>query len=329
MTVSETLIAACEALRYDIQQVPGIYERRIFAESPYSLSIGISQPAGLRVLFLTVSRRSVRGRLEIETRGFRLHAEPYSGLQDVRIRLEETHRSFADLFGHLCLDVVGTVLASLTEELAVEGLRTRVTHWQRFMERASEGLSPSEQLGLYGELYFLRKLIVTGCTAVTALDGWQGPLSANHDFMFRKMAVEIKSTASNSDSRVYISNERQLDDTGIAILYLGCLSFDKREHSETTLPVLVDQIAGMLGLALIPAFEDRLLAAGYHRLQAGLYDDVGYTERRTRYYRISEMFPRIVPPDLKTGVQNVRYEVELSSAIDCLITEAEVFEAIT
>lgn len=328
MTVSEILAGAWKALRNDVQPVPGIYERRVFAQSGYSLSVGISQPAGLSMLLLVVSRGAVRGRLEIETRGFKLHTEPHNEPRYIRLRLEETHRSFADLFEQLCQDVVTTVLASSTEERAVEALRTRVAHWQRFMERAGEGLSPNDQLGLYGELYFLKKLITAGCSAAKAIDSWQGPLAANHDFVFGEAAVEIKSTTSNSDSKVYISNERQLDDTGVDALFLGHLSFDRRDHTDATLPILVDEIAAAIDSPLIPLFEDRLLAAGYHRSQAGLYVDVGYTERRLTYYRVSETFARIIPRDLKTGVQDVHYSVELAGATDCLLKDAEMFSVI-
>jgi hypothetical protein len=96
------------------------------------------------------------------------------------------------------VDVVSAVLAAADEGLAVDALRVRVEHWQRFMERAGEGLSASGQLGLYGELSFLRALVMAGCGPRKAIDGWRGPLSANHDFMYGKVAVEVKSTSSNS-----------------------------------------------------------------------------------------------------------------------------------
>lgn len=328
MTVSEVLAATWTALRQDVQAVAGVYERRVFAHSKYSIVVGVSQPAGLTLLLVIVSRRAVRSRLEIETRGFRLFVEAAVESGRVRVRLEETHRGFSDLFSQLCEDVVDAVLAAADEEQAVEALRVRVEHWQRFMERAGEGLSASRQLGLYGELRFLKAVIASGCSPAKAIDGWRGPLAANHDFMYGKVAVEVKSTASNVASRVTIANERQLDETGTEMLLLCHESFDCRGQADRTLPVLVEEIAGLIGDSLIPVFEDRLLLAGYHRSQAGLYGDTGYTSRGCSYYRVSETFPRIVPRDLKIGVHDVQYCIELAGATACMVPDSIAFGAI-
>ena len=328
MTVSETLETAWKALRGETRSVPGVYERRVFGDSKYSLFVAISHPAGLSQLVFVVSQRSAQGRLDAETRGFKLHVEVSGDPSRARIRLEETHRAFRDLFEQLSQDVVAAVLASKTEELAVDSLCTRVAHWQRFMERAGDGLSIIRQIGLYGELYFLRKLIVAGCRSERAIEGWQGPLDANHDFMLGNVAVEVKSTASNIDTTISISNERQLDNTGVESLFLCHISFDRREHTTATLPALIEEIAGIIGSTLAPVFEDRLLAAGYHRLQAGLYRDIGYTERKVTYYRVSGLFPRIVPSDLKTGVQEVEYRVQVAAATSFVVLEPTIFSAI-
>lgn len=129
-------------------------------------------------------------------------------------------RAFADLFKHLCVDVVSAVLATDSEQRAVDALCSRLSRWQKFLEDAAGGLSETRQTGLYGELYFLRRLLLAGCTPRRALDGWKGPLGTNQDFMFGRSAVEIKSTTANTDTVLVIANERQLDDAGISSLTL-------------------------------------------------------------------------------------------------------------
>jgi hypothetical protein len=146
--------------------------------------------------------------------------------------------------------------------------------------------------------------------------------------MYGKVAVEIKSTASNVASRVAIANERQLDETGTEMLLLCHRSFDCRGKTDGTLPALVEEIVELIGDALTPVFEDRLLLAGYHRSQAGLYGDMGYTSRGCSYYRVSEAFPRIVPRDLRNGVHDVQYWIELAGATGCMVSDSTVFDAI-
>ena len=257
-----------------------------------------------------------------------MRVEPFDDRGRVRIRLEETQRGFDDLFRQLRDDIVTSILPCRDEGQVFETLRARLAHWQRFMESAGDGLTPTRQLGLFGELRFLSALIGSGCSQSKTLDGWQGPYSANHDFMFGLTAVEVKSTAGNNDSKIAISNERQLDDTGVDRLFLCHLSFDRRDHAGQTLPALIEEIRTSLEYSLQIVFGDRLLAAGYHPSQANLYRDVGYTERRATYYRVAGLFPRVVPADLKLGVHEVGYSVELSGAAPFLVPAKTVVTAI-
>ena len=328
MTVSETLEAAWHELAKENRSEPGIYERRIFANSPHSLAIGLSHPAGFSQLLLSISQKSLRGRLDIETKGFRLQVEKIGTPMQLRVRLEETNRTFGDLFKHLCVDVVTAVLPTNSEQLAVDAFCTRLSRWQKFLEEAAEGLSVFAQIGLYGELYFLRKLLSAGCTPRKALEGWQGPLGANHDFMYGYTAVEVKSTTVNTDTVVTVANERQLDDTGVSSLTLCTCSFDRRENTVQTLPALVEEVGRMLGPDLLPPFEDRLLAVGYHRSHSSLYSDFGYAERRLTYYNVSNSFPRIVPKELMPGGHKVQYRIELAAATEFIIPESSVFATI-
>jgi hypothetical protein len=328
MTVSEVLETAWNALAVDIRSDPGIYERRIFANSQHSLFVGLSHPARFSQLILGISPKSLRGRLDLETKGFRLHVEKFGNPVLVRVRLEETSRAFGDLFKHLCADVVTAVLATTSEQLAVDALCTRLSRWQKFLEEAAAGLSELAQVGLYGELYFLRRLLLGGCPPRKALDGWQGPLGANHDFMFGYSAVEVKSTTANTDTVLLIANERQLDDTGVSSLILCSCSFDRREHTAQTLPAIIEEVGQMLGLDLLSPFEDRLLAVGYHRSHNALYATAGYAERRMAYYQVSDSFPRIVPKDLRPGVHEVQYHTELAAATGLMIPESTVFAAL-
>lgn len=329
MTVSETLAAAWKALREEVRTVPGIYERRVFGNTKYSIFAAITHPAGLSQLIFVVDRRSVRGGLDLETKAFTLHVEPYGKGAQAQIRLGLTHPAFADLYQHLCSDVTSVYLFCESEDLAMEALRGRVGHWQRFMQTAGDqGLSAERQIGLYGELVVLKRFIEAGCSPAKAIEGWQGPVGANQDFMFGTAALEVKSTAMNTESLISVSSERQLDDTGLENLFLSHLSFDRRNGTPGTLPALVEEIETLVGDTLVPAFDDRLLASGYHRAQRGLYLDVGYTKRKVIHYRVSASFPRIVPGDLRVGVEDVRYSVRLAGAADFVVAEDRVFAVI-
>ncbi len=316
MTAFEVILDAWGELQKERPAHSGLYERRIFSKSARSLFAGLKNPDGALQLLLYIPSGDLGNWLDLETRGFDLTADRKIVINGrVRIRLELVNPAFRDLFGRLCADAVDSILEASSDASAIVAMRARVDHWRRFIERAgSDGLSDDAQVGLYGELVFLNALLSAGCSAERAVDAWQGPLGENHDFCFGSNAVEVKSTIANIDSLIVVSNENQLDDTGLKVLGLCRVSLYRRTNLSGTLPDLVRSTISAVGPTCAPLLADRLLSAGYHEDDAPRYSVHGYAIRGVRYYSVSSGFPRIVPTDLAVGVSKVSYNVNLAVA---------------
>lgn len=321
MKVSEVLETAVTEVTADAREVGGLYERRVFAESPHELHVTLAKPSGFHGICLGVHHSAISGRCDVDTRAFRVWIEPTGAQARVRVRLEETHGGFGDLFRQLRDDVVRAILQCSSEEGAVVALRSRVSHWERFMERAADGLSDTDQIGLYGELRMISRLLECGASPSQVLSSWKGPLAGNHDFEIEGRALEVKSTVANADTKVVISNERQLDSFGLSVLFLAVVSLDRRQGAGQTLPELIDDLRNRLDGANSITFEDRLLAAGFHHSKVAMYSAFGYQVRRSRFFMVGEGFPRIIPADLKPAVHDVSYCVETSGAATYLVPE--------
>jgi hypothetical protein len=198
-----------------------------------------------------------------------------------------------------------------------------------FLEKHDpEGLSEEVQHGLYGELWFLQQVVIPSF-GLSSLRYWLGPEGANQDFSFEGCAVEVKTTVSQNPQKLSISNENQLDETRLNILFLMHLSLDVRTKGET-LPEIVESIRAILGKdsSSRVLFEKRLFKIGYLDIHAPKYSETSYKHRTSSYFKIEQDFPRIVPADLKQGVVQVRYSIEISACRSYAITELEVIESI-
>lgn len=325
MTTSSILKGAWQALEEEPESLPGLYERRVFAHSGFTLFAGLMRP-GMNPRF-TVGVPSTVGTdgLERETRGFKVQRHFNAADRTTYVSLELCRASFRELFEVMAEDVAMAVLAAVDEAAAVAAMRERLDRWERFMRAVGpEGMTREDQIGLYGELTFLGTLLSTGIAAEEAVASWQGPGRQNQDFQVGDRAVEVKATTGNSATAVRISNELQLDDTDCGELFLLHLWLKEIDGGGRTLPQLADEIGALLAGAAVQAFSDRLADAGYHAVHRPLYEQTGYAERARHYYAVSEDFPRVRRADLRRGVGQVRYSIELSGFEGYVRNEAEV-----
>lgn len=215
------------------------------------------------------------------------------------------------LFCTLLSDLVGH-LDKPTGAPAAQLVR-RLTAWRLMLGRGLlAGLTPEARVGLYGELLVLREVMLPtlGSAAVRA---WVGPAKAPQDFLHGTTAVEVKTVSRRDPDRCRISNERQLDSTGLKNLFLAHQVIGTAAEG-VSLPELVD------GMRSHPAiqpelswFENCLLEAGWWDAHRDQYANDRYALVRRQFFAVSDSFPRMTPPDLPPGVSGVSYLVDLAT----------------
>jgi hypothetical protein len=257
-------------------------------------------------------------------RGLRLNRE--DSVAGVSLNLIATSGSFHDVFISLVSDLLNQSAKAETADLAAAALLERLTKWHMFLRNLpAEGLSPSEQRGLYGELWFLRHEVLARRPALEAVKAWTGPSRAGKDFQFSHGAVEVKTSIADGDPKLEIHGERQLDSTGYSRLALALLSLVQLQSGGETLPQMV---AATRALAIDNVFaqqeiEDRLLESGYWDVHEGNYVGVGYLVRGLDLFDVRPGFPRIVGSDLPVGVGGVTYYISVSACSVFKINSAD------
>lgn len=309
----------------------GYLQRRIRPDLPLDLFIGIERPSNRRLLLLEVAESAVVGVDEPPaTRGVELRLNLAAPGGRAALELLLVDPAYEGIFTVLTGDIVSAVSGAATEGDAVTAFVGRLRRWGRFLERGSpEGLGHEAQRGLYGELWFIDHHLFPALDGV-AINAWTGPEATAQDFQFPGCAVEVKTTTAKLPQHLAIASERQLDDTGVAALFLVHLSLDSRQDGRRTLPVLIDDLRATLAGRESSAFllEERLFAAGYLDAHRHRYERTTYAVRTCQIYRVREGFPRLVEADLPVGVGNVRYSVAAAACTPFAVDIDEVLNII-
>lgn len=205
----------------------------------------------------------------------------------------------------------------------VSTIKYTLQKWSVFFQFEKDYvLSANVQQGLYSELTVLEKMIKKNGNK--ALAYWTGYNSESHDFYIGKDAVEIKSSSAEGPEKVKISNEYQLDDSGVmGLLYLLYLSIKKSEVDGEMLPEIVERIMIQLDCSQKEMFKEKLLKVGYVYSMPELYT-YHFRVREESCFMVKGNFPRITPKNIHKGIGAVEYVVSLDACRSYMI-EIESF----
>lgn len=233
-----------------------------------------------------------------------------------------------DIFIVLCDDLIASVSTETNEKKLVKEILNRFEKWKSLFNKIGlQGLTPEEQRGLFGELYFLRKYFQVNYNFLDVINTWLGTEKQVRDFQSGTWAVEVKTTHGNNHQKVHISSERQLDTTNLDDLFLYHISLEQMQNSGETLNDIVDSLYAILETDAIALnkLKSKIYEAGYFELQRSLYDGKGYFIRQNVFYKVENDFPRIQENEIRVGVGDVKYSIILSQCLSFVHDETDVF----
>ncbi|MBK9039450.1 MAG: PD-(D/E)XK motif protein [Bdellovibrionales bacterium] len=266
------------------------------------------------------------------TKGFEVRFDFYNNLpsDEVAIVIKLRGNEYSAAFTYLIDDIFNGFNALQADKDVVDYFFNRLDVWKTFFDRAdSKGLSDTYRRGLFAELYFIKNALFPHYGA-KCIKFWTGPEAGIHDFELGKIAVEVKSSAGNKSTKIKISNERQLDDSGYDLLLLFQVSLSVRKNHQPTLVDMVKEVATLFHSdhGRLVQFKNFLLMAGYHPMHEELYLTEGYHVDETNVYKVSQGFPRIIGSQVPSGVGGIKYSVDLSACsqfkIDAAAAEASI-----
>ena len=333
MKMNNNIEKIWEDLENDKSLSQGLLVRRYSAEITQDVFVAIIRPEnylGLATLIDTGININIESFVNIRDLNIDLIThEEFEGKQILLLKL--LNNQYKDIFSVLCEDLISEISTIDNEKELVKRLLNRLAKWKSLFDKAaSEGLSPEEQSGLFGELFFLRMFLIKNKNYNFVINSWRGPEKDVRDFENNNWAVEIKTTSSNNHQKLFISNERQLDTSKSEMLFLFHLSVEKKQNSGESLNQIITSVSDMLNSDQIALniFRNKLILSGYFEHHKRLYDNPGYIIRNNSFYVVKDNFPRIEEKDIRNGVGDIKYTIIISTCQNYLIEEKTAFKII-
>jgi len=311
------IVELWEALGAERRTEPGWHLRRVEPQSACELFAALRQPGATPGLLLEVPAEAVPSDVLLpESRGFavevQLHGASHGGTARFTLWLRDP--AYAPIFPVLCENVGAAALAAPEPRQCLRAWIGRLHAWQDFMARHGPGgLTEEAALGLLGELIVLQDEIAPRVGLQRAIRCWAGPHGEPNDFELSGGFLEVKTTARQAPRSLQISNVDQLDDSRGRILLLHL-----RMRLDPAGLSLAEAVEALRRRTMAEAPEmladlDRLLLqAGYVDAQASRYG-ICFSRDRVAVFVVEDEFPRIRRADLRPGVRDCAYVVDLAS----------------
>lgn len=275
-----------------------------------------------------VGQRETRS-LEVTTARFQVGSNPEALYVDLVCTDSAQHATFAAI----AQDIVRSLRHSAGPPR--DSILSALARWRAFWTTKASGISRDDALGLFGELWFLRRWL--GPVDAGIIRRWQATDAPRHDFQWPSASIEVKAATTQSASAPVhrIASLEQLANPEQGQLYLFSLQVCDDALAINTLHSLVDSLTADLQADFqgLSEFNDKLAARGYSPAEQ---QSSGRTLRilGERLYRVDASFPKLVrdtfgqhgtPP----GVIDVSYQLDLAVCGDWLVAtrpqDAEVY----
>ena len=217
-------------------------------------------------------------------------------------------------------DLISSVCNEYNETTALSKLRLRYSTWLALFRKTRTPLSPEKAKGLFGELYFLKNVMLKKYDIDKTINSWSGPDYLVKDFAVDDYWYEIK-TISCSGTVVKISSLQQLssDMEGKLVVIKVEEMADAYNGKDSSINELIQYIISEIELNdTKDMFLDKLANIGYD-----FSDELGnkkYNVANVEYYLVDDKFPALRESDIKSeAINNVGYELILKLLIDYLV----------
>jgi len=209
-----------------------------------------------------------------------------------------------------------------------EVLFKTIRYYKAYFSNPNKPLTDEEEQGLYAELVFLDRLI--SAKGEEVIKNWEGPNKNKRDFVFEEKSIEIKSTTSQINPSIRISNELQLDSSypKNINLFLKVFVLEKVEEGDLNGKVYKfkckDEETKNKWLAAIELKKLYIQKLLMNKVDYNIYQDTYYYSiQKERFYHVTDDFPSIRKSQLDDHIFKVEYYISLND-LDNYVCEEDI-----
>ena len=182
----------------------------------------------------------------------------------------------------------------------------------RFFSKNKDTMTREDAVGLWGELHFLIKVVEPAIGISRAIASWKGPLGCPQDFAVNDTIIEVKTTESANRNLVKISSADQLFFcTELGFLHVLTVS-ETGNNQGASLNSLVEEIKNKCEQEKVEIADFLAKLGLLNYTSASHYAHKGYLVLQETFYKVGNDFPRLVPCMLPTGVEQIKYSINLN-----------------
>ena len=289
------------------QKFSKIYRRILLPSVDANIRVSIRQKDKIKSIDFVFKNIKIKKISFKNTKGISLEIEDYSV---VSIYLNK--ESFLNIYLNLIEEIINNIVNENDENKIIKLIEDKLNSWKKCFENEDfSGLTKEEELGLIGEILTINKLLdLKEYEIEEIIQCWKGPENNLHDFKFTNKIYETKTSLSNI---IKISNIDQLDYHTYQNLFLFKITLTKNTNqSNININNLVLDLRNKLkNTPSKELFNNKINLYGYFDYHAENYKDF-YNLLNIQKYIIDENFTTINKKDLKPGIQNINFEIDIS-----------------
>lgn len=215
-----------------------------------------------------------------------------------------------EVFRSLCEDLISVTVKYPDEEKMINVIDIRLKKWQQMLKSTGgKNLSVEEQMGLYGELIFLKD-IISEIGPEKALTSWTGPEKDKQDFLLENTVIEVKSAKTSKGEVATISSLGQLN-SNKKNFFLTFYNISPSENG-SSIEELSNEIKTKFNSSnlLIELFERKLMEYGYIPMLNPLLEK--FKIDKSKAFEVKEAFPKLTATVVDSRILSVKYILDLS-----------------
>lgn len=265
-----------------------------------------------------INQRETRG-LEVSTARFQVGSNPEALYVDLGC-IDSAQNS---TFSAVVQDILRTV--AISNDNLRDAIVNTLARWRAFWSTKVGGMSREDAIGLFGELWFMRRWLAPVNAKV--IDQWQATQDARHDFQTPTVSIEVKTAVSRSrgEPSHFISSLDQMDSPENGQLFLFSLQVTEDALAANTVHSLVEGLTVELDndFQALTRLNDKLAIRGYSPADRQA-PSIRFRIVAERLYSVAEGFPRITrstfqPMGLPSGISDVGYVLDLAACRPWLV----------
>lgn len=283
------------------------YLQRIDPQHPLDFFIGIDDNGNDElVLFTEFEPAEMRSGKAITIEKRKRHDGKWS------IQIQSMKRENQDVFARLCWDLVESSYSAINELSGIELVISRYIKWQKLFESLSTDLSKEVIKGLIGELQFAVNVLSKHYDWDIIIEAWRGPDGADRDFLLEDYWFEVKTIVTGKIT-VSISSLNQLETDTVGVLVVTTIDASAfTDINSYCFSSVINEVRHELSShhkALFD-FEEKLISIGY--IDKKEYSEMYFSNGEIRYYKVDEIFPKLVTSNVPSEVVSAKYELLLT-----------------